>query len=52
MRVDRADALVDVIHAAGHQFGPGDGAEPGAGWGKAVDIAVWNDMFPSTFCMI
>ena len=25
---------------------------PGVGCGKAVDIAVWNDMLPSTFCMI
>src|SRR5215470_14536289 len=23
-------------------IGPGDGADPGAGCGKAVDIAVWN----------
>jgi hypothetical protein len=23
-------------------IGPGDGAEPGAGCGKAVDIAVWK----------
>ena len=32
--------------------GPGLGAAPGAGCGKAVDIAVWNVMLPSTFCMI
>src|SRR5260221_13598650 len=32
-------------------IGPGDGADPGAGWGKAVDMAVWNDTWPSTFCI-
>ena len=32
--------------------GPGDGAAPGAGWGKAVERAVWKLMVPSTFCMI
>ena len=32
-------------------IGPGDGAEPGAGCGKAVDIAVWKVMCPSTFCI-
>src|SRR6185503_2811289 len=30
--------------------GPGEGAVPGAGCGNAVDIAVWNRTFPSTFC--
>src|SRR5207244_9660765 len=30
-------------------IGPGDGAAPGAGWGNAVDIAVWNRTLPSTF---
>src|SRR5579859_2276340 len=30
-------------------FGPGLGAVPGAGCGKAVDIAVWKTMSPSTF---
>ena len=30
-------------------IGPGDGAAPGAGWGNAVDIAVWNRALPSTF---
>jgi hypothetical protein len=28
--------------SAGTFRGPGDGAAPGAGWGQAVDIAVWN----------
>src|SRR6266851_5234590 len=32
-------------------IGPGDGAAPGAGCGNAVDIAVWNETWPSTFCM-
>ena len=32
-------------------IGPGDGAVPGAGCGKAVDIAVWNVTCPSTFCI-
>ena len=32
-------------------IGPGDGAAPGAGCGNAVDIAVWNVTFPSTFCI-
>ncbi len=35
--------------SAGTFIGPGDGAVPGAGCGKAVDIAVWNVTFPSTF---
>jgi len=38
--------------SAGTFIGPADGADPGAGWGKAVDIAVWNETLPSTFCMI
>src|SRR6476659_479680 len=33
-------------------IGPGEGAAPGAGCGKAVDMAVWNVTLPSTFCMI
>ena len=33
-------------------IGPGAGAVPGVGCGNAVDIAVWNDTLPSTFCMI
>jgi hypothetical protein len=33
-------------------MGPAEGAVPGAGWGKAVDIAVWNETLPSIFCMI
>src|SRR5437667_5925351 len=32
-------------------IGPGDAAVPGAGCGNAVDIAVWNVTFPSTFCI-
>ena len=32
-------------------IGPGDGAVPGAGCGNAVDMAVWNVTFPSTFCI-
>src|SRR6185369_16033501 len=31
-------------------IGPADGAVPGAGWGNAVDRAVWNATCPSTFC--
>src|SRR5258708_4401608 len=38
--------------SSGTFIGPGDGAVPGAGWGNAVDIAVWNDTWPSTFRMI
>ena len=34
------------------ELGPGPGAVPGAGWGNAVDIAVWYVMPPSIFCMI
>ena len=30
-------------------MGPGLGAAPGAGCGKAVDVAVWKVTFPSTF---
>src|SRR5580704_2163862 len=33
-------------------MGPGDGAEPGAGCGKAVERAVWKATLPSTFWMI
>src|SRR4029453_19102785 len=32
-------------------IGPGEGAEPGAGCGKAVERAVWKVTLPSTFCM-
>src|SRR3954451_19730370 len=32
-------------------IGPGEGAVPGAGCGKAVERAVWKAMLPSTFCM-
>ena len=31
-------------------MGPGAGADPGAGCGNAVDIAVWKVTLPSTFC--
>jgi len=51
-----------VIHAGHSQYaaeflrrhfiGPGFGAVPGAGCGNAVDIAVWNVMFPSIFCTV
>jgi len=30
-------------------MGPGPGALPGFGCGKAVDAAVWNVTLPSTF---
>src|SRR5258708_11061131 len=33
-------------------MGPGDGAAPGAGCGKAVERAVWKVTLPSTFSMI
>ena len=36
---------------AGTSFGPGAGAVPGAGCGKAVERAVWKVTLPSTFCM-
>jgi len=32
-------------------IGPGEGAEPGAGCGNAVERAVWKVTLPSTFCM-
>src|SRR4029078_13083460 len=32
-------------------IGPGEGAEPGAGCGKAVERAVWKVTLPSTFCI-
>ena len=37
--------------SAGTFMGPGEAALPGAGCGKAVDIAEWNVTFPSTFCI-
>src|SRR5580693_1632156 len=37
--------------SAGTAIGPGAAAAPGAGCGKPIDSAVWNDMLPSTFCM-
>src|SRR5436305_4477211 len=38
--------------SAGTFMGPGAGAWPGAGWGNAVDIALWNVTLPSTFCIV
>ena len=32
-------------------IGPGEGAVPGAGCGKAVERAVWKATLPSTFCI-
>ncbi len=32
-------------------IGPGEGAAPGAGGGKAVDRAVWTVTLPSPFCI-
>src|SRR5689334_16456502 len=37
--------------SSGTFIGPGDGAVPGAGCGKAVERAVWKVTLPSTFCM-
>src|SRR5262249_40906873 len=37
--------------SSGTFIGPGDGADPGAGCGNAVERAVWNVTLPSTFCM-
>src|SRR5437762_1067899 len=37
--------------SSGTFIGPGEGAVPGAGCGKAVERAVWNVTVPSTFCM-
>src|SRR5690348_16606512 len=34
--------------ADGTVSGPGLGAVPGAGWGNAIDFAVWNVTLPST----
>ena len=45
-----AEHLVSADRASTF-IGPGDGAAPGAGCGNAVDIAVWNVTFPSTFCI-
>ena len=42
--------LEDVLGLPG-EYGPAEGADPGAGWGKAVDIAVWKETLPSTFCI-
>ena len=32
-------------------IGPGEGALPGSGCGKAVERAVWKVTLPSTFCI-
>src|ERR1051325_8339762 len=37
--------------SSGTFIGPGDGAVPGAGCGKAVEQAVWKVTLPSTFCI-
>ena len=37
--------------SAGTFIGPGEGAEPGAGCGNAVERAVWKVTLPSTFCI-
>ena len=37
--------------SGGTFIGPGLGAVPGAGCGKAVERAVWNVTLPSTFCI-
>ena len=37
--------------SSGTFIGPGDGAVPGAGCGKAVERAVWKVTLPSTFCI-
>ena len=39
----------ELRRSASTFIGPGFGAVPGAGCGNAVDIAVWNVMFPSNF---
>lgn len=36
---------------AGTAIGPALLAEPGAGWGNAVEVAVWKATLPSTFCI-
>src|ERR1700691_1859192 len=41
---------MDRSWSEGTTIGPGEGALPGAGCGKAVDSAVWKVMLPSTFC--
>src|SRR4029078_7206475 len=38
--------------SAGTFIGPGESAAPGAGCGNAVEAAVWDVTFPSTFCMV
>src|SRR4029078_3041302 len=37
--------------SSGTFIGPGDGAVPGTGCGKAVERAVWKVTLASTFCM-
>src|SRR5947208_628894 len=48
-RVTSVTPIMRRASVSGIFIGPGDGAAPGAGWGKAVDIAVWNRTLPSTF---
>jgi hypothetical protein len=38
--------------SAGTFIGAGAGPCPAIGCGNAVDIAVWNEMLPSTYCTI
>src|SRR6478672_13144458 len=38
--------------SVGTLSGPGDGAVPATGCGKAVERAVWKAILPSTFCVI
>src|SRR5262249_8626246 len=37
--------------SSGTFMGPGDGADPGAGCGNAVERAVWKVTLPSPFCL-
>jgi hypothetical protein len=41
-------SLIPIVDAVAASASPGPGALPGAGCGYAVDIAVWNEMLPST----
>ena len=49
--IDGRDAEIFPRSPAATFIGPGEGAEPGAGWGNAVERAVWKATLPSTFCM-
>src|SRR6185312_7775648 len=46
-------AMPSIVRSlsSGTFIGPGDGAEPGDGCGKAVERAVWKVTLPSTFCI-